>query len=92
MSAAEEPKALDSRKRHRTSFRSLPYRGRRRAVSAARMKAVGRRKGILQGFVESVFLVPALATAASAIVLMRFAFRLRKHFDFSVYRHTKARN
>src|SRR5258707_9829700 len=72
-------------KRHRTSFRSLPCRGRRRAVSAARMKPVGRRKGILQGFVERVFLVPALATGASAIVLMRFASRLRKQFDFSVY-------
>ncbi len=37
--ANEESKALDRiAKRHRTSFRSLPCRGRRRAVSAARMK------------------------------------------------------
>ena len=56
------------------------------------MKPVGREKGILQGFVERGFPVPAFATGASAIVLMRFAFRLRKHFDFSVYRHTKGRN
>src|ERR1700730_4701565 len=37
--AAEQSKALDSvAKRHQASFRSLPCRGRRRAVSAARMK------------------------------------------------------
>ncbi len=34
----EEPKSTRFAKRHRTSFRSLPCRGRRRAVSAARMK------------------------------------------------------
>src|SRR5262249_62257628 len=44
------------------------------------------------GLGRAVFLVLALATGASAIVLMRFAFRLRKHFDFSVYRPTKRRN
>src|SRR5262249_41817319 len=44
------------------------------------------------GLGRAVFLVLALATGASTIVLIRFAFRLRKHFDFSVYRHTKARN
>jgi hypothetical protein len=47
------------------------------------LNRVGRRKGILEGFVERVFLVRALALFASAIVSMRFAFCLRNHFDFS---------
>jgi hypothetical protein len=42
---------------------------------------VGRRKGILESFVERVFLVPALALEAGATVLTRFVFRLRNHFD-----------
>src|SRR5215831_4429657 len=42
---------------------------------------IGRRKGVLEGFVERLFLTPALVTIA--IVLMRFAFRIGNHFGFS---------
>src|SRR5215469_12929971 len=42
---------------------------------------IGRRKGILEGFVERLFLAPTLI--AIAIVLMRFAFRIGNHFGFS---------
>src|SRR6516164_1201772 len=42
---------------------------------------IGRRKGVLEGFVECLFLVPTLV--AIAIVLMRFAFRIGNHFRFS---------
>src|SRR6516164_5114568 len=41
----------------------------------------GRRKGVLEGFVERLFLTPPLVTIA--IVLMRFAFRIGNHFGFS---------
>ena len=42
---------------------------------------IGRRKGVLEGFVERLFLAPTLI--AIAIVLMRFAFRIGNHFGFS---------
>src|SRR5258708_30518633 len=42
---------------------------------------IGRRKGVLEGLVERLFLAPALI--AIAIVLMRFAFRIGNHFGFS---------
>src|SRR6516162_1967173 len=42
---------------------------------------IGRRKGVLEGFVERLFQVPALI--AIAIVLIRFAFRIGNHFGFS---------
>src|SRR6516165_6971 len=42
---------------------------------------IGRRKGVLEGFVERLFLAPTLVV--SAIVLMRFAFRIGNHFGFS---------
>src|SRR5215831_4636120 len=42
---------------------------------------IGRRKGVLEGFVERLFLAPMLI--AIAIVLMRFAFRIGNHFGFS---------
>jgi hypothetical protein len=70
------------------SFRSLPCRGRRRAVSAARLKRGRTPERYPRGFVERVFLVHALALVASAIVSMRFAFYLRNHFDFSDHAHT----
>src|SRR5215469_10972250 len=38
---------------------------------------IGRRKGVLEGFVERLFLAPALI--AIAIVLIRFAFRIGDH-------------
>src|SRR5262249_10625599 len=40
-----------------------------------------RRKGVLEGFVERLLLAPTLI--AIAIVLIRFAFRIRNHFGFS---------
>ena len=46
---------------------------------------IGRRKGVLEGFVKRLFLASSLALVAIVIVLMRFAFRLDKHFDFSVW-------
>src|SRR5262249_24483959 len=42
---------------------------------------IGRRKGVLEGFVERLFLAPTLI--AIAIVLMGFAFRIGNHFGFS---------
>src|SRR5215475_7222916 len=42
---------------------------------------IGRRKGVLEGFVERLFLAPTLI--AIAIVLMRFALRIGNHFSFS---------
>src|SRR6516162_321645 len=42
---------------------------------------MGRRKGVLEGFVERLLLAPALI--AIAIVLIRFAFRIGNHFGFS---------
>src|SRR5215468_10621326 len=42
---------------------------------------IGRRKGVLEGFVERLFLAPTLI--AIAIVLIRFAFRIGNHFGFS---------
>src|SRR5215510_6094860 len=42
---------------------------------------IGRRKGVLEGFVERLFQAPALI--AIAIVLIRFAFRIGNHFGFS---------
>src|SRR6516164_301128 len=42
---------------------------------------IGRRKGVLEGFVERLFLAPTLI--AIAVVLMRFAFRIGNHFGFS---------
>src|SRR6516225_7659513 len=42
---------------------------------------IGRRKGVLEGFVERLFLAPTLI--AIALVLMRFAFRIGNHFGFS---------
>ena len=54
---------------------------RARSSSAARLNRIGRRKGVLEGFVECLFLTPALVTIA--IVLMRFAFRIGNHFGFS---------
>jgi hypothetical protein len=42
---------------------------------------IGRRKGVFEGFVKRLFLMPALALVA--IVLMSFEFRLGNHFDFS---------
>jgi hypothetical protein len=52
--------------------------GRRRLFDRNR---IGRRKGVLEGFVERLFLAPTLV--AVAIVLMRFAFRIGNHFGFS---------
>ena len=54
---------------------------RARSSSAARLKRIGRRKGVLEGFVERLFLAPTLI--AIAIVLTRFAFRIGDHFGFS---------
>ena len=51
--------------------------GRRRLLNRNR---VGRRKGILESFIERFFLVPALALVAIVIVLKMFAFRLGNHF------------
>src|SRR6266481_2884433 len=42
---------------------------------------IGRRKGVLEGFVERLFLAPTLI--AIAIVVIRFAFRIGNHFGFS---------
>src|SRR6516165_5840922 len=42
---------------------------------------IGRRKGVLESFVERLFLAPTLI--AIAIVLMRFAFGIGNHFGFS---------
>src|SRR6516225_6588421 len=42
---------------------------------------IGRPKGVLEGFVERLFLAPTLI--AIAIVLMRFAFGIGNHFGFS---------
>src|SRR5258708_28004126 len=50
---------------------------RRRLLDRNRIR---RRKGVLEGFVERLFLAPALI--AIAIVLMRFAFRIGNHFGF----------
>src|SRR5260370_11972228 len=50
----------------------------RRAPPRLRLRG---RKGVLEGFVERLFLAPMLI--AIAIVLMRFAFRIGNHFGFS---------
>ena len=42
---------------------------------------IGRRKGVLESFVECLFLAPTLI--AIAIVLMRFAVGIGNHFGFS---------
>ena len=49
--------------------------------SSRQRNRIGRRKGVLEGFVERLFLVPTLI--AIAIVLIRFAFRIGNHFGFS---------
>jgi hypothetical protein len=53
----------------------------RRSSSAARLNRIGRRKGVLEGFVERLFLAPMLI--AIAIALMEFVFRIGNHFGFS---------
>src|SRR5215475_12652001 len=54
---------------------------RARSSSAARLKPDRTPESVLEGFVERLFLAPTLV--ASAIVLMRFAFRIGNHFGFS---------
>jgi len=66
-----------------SSFQKRQVRNdwRARSSSAARLKPHRRRKGVLESFVERLFLAPSLI--AIAIVLVRFAFRIGNHFGFS---------
>jgi hypothetical protein len=50
----------------------------RPSSSAARLKPDRTLEGVLEGFVERLFLAPTLV--ASAIVLMRLSFRIGNHF------------
>jgi len=53
-----------------------------RTVSCLRLLGghwIRRRKGVLQGFVEGLFPVHALALIPVAIVLLRFALRFSSH-------------
>jgi hypothetical protein len=54
---------------------------RARSSSAARLKPDRTPEGVLEGFVERLFLAPTLI--AVAITLIRFAFRSGNHFGFS---------
>jgi hypothetical protein len=47
------------------------------------LKRIGRREGVLEGFIERLFLVPAIAVGAIVILRSGFAFWLDNHLDLS---------